>query len=56
MKIEKQQIKLEGCLTVHLPREIKYNANLMQLGNFINVFLAPVTPSGIESATFQLVA
>jgi len=25
---------------VHLPHEITYNANLMQLGNFINVFLA----------------
>ena len=32
--------KLEGCLTVHLPHEIKWNANLMQLGNFIDVFLA----------------
>jgi hypothetical protein len=31
---------LEGCLTVHHPREIKRNANLMQLGNFIDVFLA----------------
>ena len=30
----------EGCLTVHLPHEIKRNANLMQLGNFIDVFLA----------------
>ena len=28
----------EGCLTVHLPHEIIWNANLMQLGNFINVF------------------
>ena len=34
------QGKLEGCLTVHLPHEIKCNANLMQLGNFIYVFLA----------------
>jgi len=25
--------KLEGCFTVHLPHEIKWNANLMQLGN-----------------------
>jgi len=33
-------IKLEGCLTVHLPHEINLNANLMQQGNFINVFLA----------------
>jgi len=32
--------KLEGCLNVHLPREITWNAKLMQLGNFINVFLA----------------
>jgi len=31
----------EGCVTVHLPHEIKWNANLMQLGNFIDVFLAP---------------
>jgi len=31
---------LEGCLTVHLPHEITWNANLMQQGNFINVFLA----------------
>jgi len=30
----------EGCFTVHLPREIKLKANLMQLGNFIDVFLA----------------
>jgi len=30
----------EGCLTVHLPHEIKWNTNLMQLGNFIDVFLA----------------
>ena len=29
-----------GCLTVHLRREIKWNANFMQLGNFIEVFLA----------------
>ena len=32
--------KLKGCLTVHLPREITLNANLMQQGNFIGVFLA----------------
>ena len=31
---------LEGCLTVYLPHEIMWNANLMQRGNFINVFLA----------------
>jgi len=30
---------LEGCLTVHLPHEIMLNASLMQLGNFIDVFL-----------------
>ena len=29
-----------GCLTVHLPHEIIWNANWMQPGNFINVFLA----------------
>ena len=28
------------CLTAHLPHEIKWNANLMQLDNFIDVFLA----------------
>jgi len=32
--------KLEGCLTVYLPHEIMWNANLMQLGSFIDVFLA----------------
>jgi len=31
---------IESCLTVHLPHEIKWNANLMQLGNCIDVFLA----------------
>ena len=31
---------LEGCLTVHFSHEIKRNANLMQIGNFIDVFLA----------------
>ena len=30
----------EGCLTVHLPHEVILNANLMQQGNFIDVFLA----------------
>ena len=30
----------EGCLTVHFPNEIIWNANLMQQGIFINVFLA----------------
>jgi len=32
--------KLKGCLTVHLTHEIKWNANFMQLGNFIDIFLA----------------
>jgi len=32
-------ILLDGCLTVHLPHEIIWNANLMQLGNFIDIFL-----------------
>jgi len=31
---------IEGCLTVHLSHEIMWNANLMQQGNFIDVFLA----------------
>ena len=30
----------EGCLTVHLPHEITWNANLTQQGNFIDVLLA----------------
>jgi len=30
----------EGCLTLQLPHEIIWNANLMQQGDFINVFLA----------------
>ena len=30
----------EGYLTVHLPHEIMWNANLMQQGNFIDMFLA----------------
>ena len=33
----KRERKLEGCLTVHLPHEIIWNANLMQQGNFIDV-------------------
>ena len=32
-------IIFEGCLTMHLLHEIKWNANLMQLGNFIDVLL-----------------
>ena len=32
--------ELEGCLTVHLPHEIIWNANFMQQGNFSDVFLA----------------
>jgi hypothetical protein len=31
--------KLEGCLNVHLLHEIMWNANFMQQGNFIDVFL-----------------
>ena len=30
----------DGCLTVHLPQEMMWNANLMQQGNVIDVFLA----------------
>jgi len=33
-------LKSEGCLTAHLPREIKWNVNLMQQGDFIDAFLA----------------
>ena len=33
-------IHFVGCLTVHLPHEIIWNANLMQQGNFVNVFLS----------------
>jgi len=33
-------LTVEGCSTVHLRHEIKWNANLMQQGNFIDVFLA----------------
>jgi len=33
-------IYIEGCLPVYLPHEIMWNANLMQQGNFIDVFLA----------------
>jgi len=32
--------KREGWLTVHLPHEIMWNANLMQQGNFIDILLA----------------
>jgi len=35
-----QSSTAEGCLTVHLPHEIIWNANLKQQGNFIEVFLA----------------
>jgi len=35
-----KKIVFEGCFTVQLPHEIKWNANLMQQGNFIGVFLA----------------
>jgi len=37
---EQYKRKLEGCLTVHLPHELMWNANLMQQGNFIDIFLA----------------
>ena len=37
---QQTNISLEGCFTVHLPHEIILNANLMQQGNFIGVFLA----------------
>jgi hypothetical protein len=37
---EHKILRLEGCLTVHLPHEITLNASLMQQGNFIDVFLA----------------
>jgi hypothetical protein len=33
-------LSFEGCLTVHLPHEIIWNASFMQQGNFIDVFLA----------------
>jgi len=36
-----QDMKIrDGCLTVHLPHEIMWNTNLMQQGNFIDIFLA----------------
>ena len=34
-----QNIIFEGCVTVHLPHEIIWNANLMQQGNFINILM-----------------
>jgi len=36
----RKKLKIEGCLTVHLPHEIMLNDNLMQQGNFIDVYLA----------------
>ena len=36
----KKLLKIRGCLTVHLPHEIMWNATLMHQGNFINTFLA----------------
>ena len=33
--------EFKGCLTVHLRHDIIWTANLMQQGNFINVFSAP---------------
>ena len=38
--ISSTYIYVESCLTVHLPHETKWNGHLMQLGNFIYVFLA----------------
>jgi len=35
-----ESVQINGCLTVHLPHETMWNANLMQQGNFIDVFLA----------------
>jgi len=32
--------RFEGCLTVHLPHEMKWNAKLTLQGNFIGIFLA----------------
>ena len=32
--------QIEGCLTLQIRHEKIWNANLMQHGNFINVFLA----------------
>jgi len=32
--------RFEGCLTVHLPHKMMWNANLIQQGSFIKVFLA----------------
>jgi len=31
---------VEGCLTLHLPHELMWNASLMQQGNFVDIFLA----------------
>jgi len=39
-KAKIDQSTFEGCLTVHLPHEILWNASLIQQGNFIDVFLA----------------
>jgi hypothetical protein len=35
----KIKISFVDCFTLHLPREIMWNANLMQQGNFIDIFL-----------------
>ena len=40
LKCKSEPHKYESCLTVHFPHEIKLSANLMQLGNFIDIFLA----------------
>jgi hypothetical protein len=48
----KERRKLEGCLTVHLPHEIIWNANLMEQGNFVDVFL--FQKLGAENNILQL--
>ena len=44
----------EGCLTVHLPHEIMWNANLMQQGKFIDVFLAQHVPETCRAKNTSL--
>ena len=41
--------KLEGSLTVRLPHEIMWNANLMQQGNFIDIVVLtdPIQPKNM---------
>jgi len=40
VKLHKSSCKVEGCLMVHLPHEIMWNANLMQQRNFIDGILS----------------